>query len=78
MGFNLSGKFYELFHMDAVLAVGECSLTFMKKDYAHCGFPEPAFERFADVLVDKGHKVARIEQVETPKMMEARCKKMGR
>lgn len=34
------GKFYELFHMDATLAVKECGLLLMKKDIAHCGFPE--------------------------------------
>ncbi len=39
------GKFYELFHMDAVLAVQECGLGYMKKDYAHVGFPESAFQR---------------------------------
>ncbi len=72
------GKFYELFHMDAVIAVEQCQLIYMKKDYAHCGFPEAAFQRYANVLIEKGHKVARIEQTETPKMMEARCKKLAR
>ena len=38
------GKFYELFHMDAVLAVERCGLIYMKKKaYAHCGFPEVIF-----------------------------------
>ena len=60
------GKFYELFHMDAVLAVEKCGLLYMKKEMAHCGFPEKAFERYADVLVNMGIKVARIEQTETP------------
>ena len=45
---------------------------------AHCGFPEAAFQRYANILIDKGFKIARIEQVETPKMMEQRCKKMTR
>ena len=35
---------------------------------AHCGFPEAAFQRYANVLIDKGYKIARIEQVETPKV----------
>ena len=39
------GKFYELFHMDAVTAVERCGLLYMKKEIAHCGFPEAAFER---------------------------------
>ncbi|XP_076141920.1 DNA mismatch repair protein Msh6 [Alosa pseudoharengus] len=72
------GKFYELYHMDAVIGVNELGLTFMKGAWAHSGFPEIAFGRFSDVLVQKGYKVARVEQTETPDMMEARCKKMAR
>ncbi|KAG7334314.1 hypothetical protein KOW79_002721 [Hemibagrus wyckioides] len=72
------GKFYELYHMDAVIGVNELGLTFMKGTWAHSGFPEIGFGRFSDVLVQKGFKVARIEQTETPEMMEARCKAMVR
>lgn len=68
------GKFYELYHMDAVVGVSELGLTFMKGSWAHSGFPEIGFGRFSDVLVQKGYKVARVEQTETPEMMEARCK----
>ncbi|XP_053317334.1 DNA mismatch repair protein Msh6 [Spea bombifrons] len=71
------GKFYELYHMDAVIGVNELGLTFMKGAWAHSGFPEIAFGRFSDVLVQKGFKVARVEQTETPEMMEARCKSMS-
>ena len=60
--------------MDAVVAVKELGLTFMKGDYAHCGFPEIAFSRFADSLVCKGYKVGRIEQTETPDQMTQRTK----
>ncbi|KAM3863433.1 DNA mismatch repair protein Msh6 [Diretmus argenteus] len=70
------GKFYELYHMDAVTGVNEMNLTFMKGTWAHSGFPEIGFGRFSDVLVQKGYKVARVEQTETPDMMEARCKTM--
>ncbi|XP_030011283.1 DNA mismatch repair protein Msh6 isoform X2 [Sphaeramia orbicularis] len=70
------GKFYELYHMDAVIGVNELGLTFMKGTWAHSGFPEIGFGRFSDVLVQKGYKVARVEQTETPDMMEARCKTM--
>lgn len=70
------GKFYELYHMDAVIGVNELGLTFMKGTWAHSGFPEIGFGRFSDVLVQKGYKVARVEQTETPEMMEARCKSM--
>ncbi|XP_016132019.1 DNA mismatch repair protein Msh6 isoform X2 [Sinocyclocheilus grahami] len=72
------GKFYELYHMDAVIGVNELSLTFMKGTWAHSGFPEIGFGRFSDVLVQKGYKVARVEQTETPEMMEARCKTLAR
>jgi DNA mismatch repair protein MSH6 len=68
------GKFYELYHMDAVIAVKELGLTFMKGDYAHCGFPEVSFSRFADALVSKGYKVGRVEQTETPDMMAERVR----
>ncbi|KAM9316821.1 DNA mismatch repair protein Msh6 [Gastrophryne carolinensis] len=71
------GKFYELYHMDAVIGVSELGLTFMKGAWAHSGFPEIAFGRFSDVLVQKGYKVARVEQTETPEMMETRCKSMS-
>lgn len=72
------GKFYELYHMDAVIGVNEMGLTFMKGTWAHSGFPEIGFGRFSDVLVQKGYKVARVEQTETPDMMEARCKTMAK
>lgn len=68
------GKFYELYHMDAVCAVSELGLTYMKGSWAHSGFPEIAFGRFSDALVQKGYKVGRVEQTETPEMMEARCR----
>ncbi|KAM6922733.1 DNA mismatch repair protein Msh6 [Lycodopsis pacificus] len=72
------GKFYELYHMDAVIGVNEMGLTFMKGTWAHSGFPEIGFGRFSAVLVQKGYKVARVEQTETPEMMEVRCKTMAR
>lgn len=72
------GKFYELYHMDAVIGVNELGLTFMKGTWAHSGFPEIGFGRFSDVLVQKGYKVARVEQTETPEMMETRCKTMAK
>jgi len=38
------------------------------------GFPESAYGRFSAILVERGYKVARIEQTETPDMMTDRCK----
>lgn len=69
------GKFYELFHMDAVIAVNELHINFMKGEIAHAGFPEKAYKDKADVLIQRGYKVIRIEQTETPQMMDQRIKK---
>ncbi|XP_061180194.1 DNA mismatch repair protein Msh6-like isoform X2 [Saccostrea echinata] len=71
------GKFYELFHMDADIGVKELGLIYMKGEQAHSGFPEIAYSRYADQLIQKGYKVARIEQTETPDMMTERVKNMG-
>ena len=57
-----------------MLAVKECGLAFMKGDHAHCGFPEKAGPRYAEALIQKGYAVARIEQTETPEMMQVRWK----
>lgn len=69
------GKFYELYHMDASVGVKELGFSYMKGDFAHSGFPETAYERMATSLVERGYKVARVEQTETPDMMTERCKK---
>ncbi|KHJ98645.1 MutS domain V protein [Oesophagostomum dentatum] len=71
------GKFYELYHMDAVVAVDCLGLTFMRGAFAHCGFPEAAYGKFADQLVSRGYKVARIEQTETPQQLEERNRKQS-
>ncbi|VDN96821.1 unnamed protein product [Rodentolepis nana] len=72
------GKFYELYHMDAVAAVEELKLSYMKGELAHAGFPEIAFQRMANRLLQKGYKVARIEQTETPEGMAKRtCGRTG-
>jgi len=70
------GKFYELFHMDADVGVSELNLVYMKGDVAHAGFPEVAYGRYAATLVERGYKVARIEQTETPADMENRIRNM--
>lgn len=68
------GKFYELYHMDAVIGCTELELIYMKGDFAHSGFPEKAYGRYSASLIDKGYKVARVEQTETPDMMNERIK----
>ena len=42
--------------MDAVIGVKELGLSLMKGSFAHSGFPEIAFGRFANTLVQKGYK----------------------
>ncbi|EFO24929.1 hypothetical protein LOAG_03556 [Loa loa] len=68
------GKFYEMYHMDAVIGVENLNLNYMRGSFAHCGFPEVAYGRFADQLVNRGYKVARVEQTETPTQLESRNK----
>ena len=72
------GKFYELFHMDADIGVAELNIIYMRGDVAHAGFPEIAYGRYAATLVEKGYKVARIEQTETPADLEERSKNAPR
>ena len=48
------GKFYELFHMDAVLGVEKLGLIYMKsKEIAHVGFPEVGLKKYIDQLVGR-------------------------
>jgi len=49
-------------------------LSSFQGDNAHSGFPEIAYGRFSSSLIEKGYKVARVEQTETPDMMGERCK----
>uniref|UniRef100_A0A0N4ZMM9 DNA mismatch repair protein n=1 Tax=Parastrongyloides trichosuri TaxID=131310 RepID=A0A0N4ZMM9_PARTI len=69
------GKFYELYHMDAIIGHEQLGLIYMRGSYAHSGFPELSYGRYADQLISLGYKVARIEQTETPQMLSERCKK---
>ncbi|CEF66240.1 Probable DNA mismatch repair protein Msh6 [Strongyloides ratti] len=69
------GKFYELFHMDSIIGHEHLGLSYMRGNFAHSGFPELSYGRYADQLISLGYKVARIEQTETPQMLEERCKK---
>lgn len=41
----------------------ELDLIYMKGEKAHSGFPEISYGKFADGLVSKGYRVARVEQV---------------
>ena len=46
----------------------------LQGDHAHSGFPEIAYSRYSDTLIQKGYRVARVEQTETPDMMQERVK----
>ena len=46
----------------------------MRGEQAHCGFPELAYGRYAEVLCSKGFRVARVEQTESPEENAARKK----
>ena len=38
----------------------------------HIGFPEKVLDKYLEILVNNGFKVAVIEQTETPRMLEER------
>jgi len=72
--FFKTGKFYEIFHMDADVAVSVLGFSYMKGVYAHAGFPEIGYGNFSSKLIAAGYKVARVEQTETPDMLKERQK----
>ena len=72
------GKFYELFHMDALIGIQELNLLPMGGSFYHSGFPEKSFMKFADILREKGYRVARVEQTESNEARDARIKSKGR
>lgn len=67
------GDFYEMFFDDAKIASKELQLYLTskavgKKEKAPmCGIPHHAYLNYAQKLIDKGHKVAIVEQMEDPK-----------
>ena len=67
------GDFYEMFFEDAILASRELELTLTSKNAGleervpMCGVPFHAASIYIDKLVEKGYKVAIVEQIEDPK-----------
>ena len=56
------GKFYEIFYNDAILCNRELDLAWMKLDKKlHVGFPEKMLDKYIQILVDMGHKIAVVE-----------------
>ena len=67
------GDFYEMFFDDAVVASRELEIQLTGKDCGQktrvpmCGIPFHAYEVYATKLVEKGYKIAIVEQVEDAK-----------
>ena len=67
------GDFYEMFFEDAITASRELEIQLTGKDCGQktrvpmCGIPFHAYEAYATKLVEKGYKIAIVEQVEDAK-----------
>jgi DNA mismatch repair protein MSH6 len=64
--------------MDADIGFSELDLIYMRGTKAHSGFPEISYGKFASILVQKGYRVARVEQTETPDMLKERNDSLGK
>ena len=67
------GDFYELFFDDAIIASKDLGIALTGRNYGEaerapmCGVPYHAADGYIAQLVEKGHKVAVCEQMESPK-----------
>lgn len=67
------GDFYEMFFNDALVASRELEITLTGKDAGAkervpmCGIPYHAANLYIEKLIEKGYKIAVVEQVEDPK-----------
>lgn len=75
------GDFYELFEQDAILGakILELTLTARNKNSENpvpmAGIPHHAAKNYIDILVDQGHKVAIVEQMEDPAVAKGMVKR---
>mgnify|MGYP005775742613 CR=1 FL=1 len=75
------GDFYEMFFDDAITVSRELELTLTGKQAGleervpMCGIPFKAYQSYLDKLVDKGYKVAIVEQMEDPKQTKDMVKR---
>ena len=75
------GDFYEAFFEDAVLASRELELTLtgrsagLEERVPMCGVPHHAASAYIQRLVDHGHKVAIVEQLQDPSVAEGIVKR---
>ena len=62
------GDFYEMFNEDANIASNELGLTMThRQDIPMCGVPAHAIEPYLQKLVNKGYRVAVVDQIGDPK-----------
>ena len=62
------GDFYEMFNDDANIASNELGLTMThRQDIPMCGVPAHAIEPYLQKLVNKGYRVAVVDQIGDPK-----------
>ncbi|MDP3372217.1 MAG: DNA mismatch repair protein MutS [Candidatus Paracaedibacteraceae bacterium] len=70
--FYRMGDFYEMFYDDAVAAAHDLDIALTKRgknegeDIPMCGVPFHAYENYLARLIQKGHRVAICEQLESP------------
>lgn len=62
------GDFFEMFSEDAIIASRELGLTLThRQEFPMCGVPAHAVETYLQRLVNKGYRVALVDQVGDPK-----------
>lgn len=72
--FYRMGDFYELFYNDAITAAKDLEITLTKRgqhngeDIPMCGVPAHTHELYLSKLIQKGHRVAICEQLESPEV----------
>ncbi len=75
------GDFYEMFFSDAILASKELEIVLTGRDAGQeervpmCGVPYHAVNIYSQKLIDKGYKVAIVEQVEDPSLAKGIVKR---
>lgn len=75
------GDFYEMFFEDATTAARELEIALTARDCGGgqkapmCGIPHHVAETYLNKLVDMGHKVAVVDQVEDPKLAKGIVKR---
>ena len=75
------GDFYELFFEDALIASRELELTLtgrvagLEERVPMCGVPHHAVKTYIEKLVNKGYRVAIVEQLEDPRLTKGMVKR---